>query len=518
MLPTRVVQLVPSVTVFSSLIAGKTHFSTTGYKYNPNDKPEPDKLLKDIASYVHNTKVTSKPAFDTAKLCFLDTLGCGLAALKHKPPQRIIKPIVPGMSVPNGAKVLGTKYRMDPVAATFALGALFRWLGYNDRWLASEWGHPSDNLAGILAVADYMTRLSKSSGGDEGRFFTVHDVLEALIKAYEIQGIIALDNNFNEIGLDHVVLVKIATAAVVSKMLHMTEAQTVETISQAFVDGHPLRTYRYPPNTGSRKFWAAADASSRAVKLAFLVKYGHIGGVPSVLTAKKWGFYDVFFNGKPFNFKQRTEFGSYVMENIVFNVSYPAELHAQTAVEGALEVRRRLDRLGKTYKDISSIQIRTHDVAAAIVDNPGPLHDFTERRHSIQYMVTIPLIYGRLTADDYYASVALNPEVEELRSKIHCIKDEQFTKDYHDPEKRAIPNALSVQLKDGTVVDDVLVQYPIGHRFRRKEAVPLLLEKFYQHLSEHFHGNTSKIESIMSLISEQEFEYMPIDEYIDNLC
>ncbi|AET41163.1 putative 2-methylcitrate dehydratase Ecym_7330 [Eremothecium cymbalariae DBVPG len=487
-------------------------------KISSNDRPKPDQLLKDIASYVHNTKIISKEAFQTAKLCFLDSLGCGLAALKYEQPRGIIKPIVPGTVVPNGTKVIGTKYRMDPVNGAFAIGTLIRWLDYNDCWLAAEWGHPSDNLGGILAIADYMTRLSKATAGDDGRLFTVHDVLEAMIKAHEIQGIIALDNAFNEVGLDHIVLVKVATTAVVSKMLNLTEEQTVEALSQAFVDGQSLRTYRHAPNTGSRKSWAAGDAGARAVKLSFLVKNGEVGTIPSVLTAETWGFYDVLFNSKPFEFKQRKEFGSYVMENILFKISFPAEFHAQTAAEAALKGRKILRKMGKSYKDIKSIKIRTQEAALKIIDKSGPLYNYADRDHCLQYMTAIPLIYGRLHADDYHDNVASNPEIDELRAKMYCVKDEKFTEDYHNPDKRAIPNGLTIELNDGTILDEIVVEYPIGHKFRRKEAVPLLLEKFYRHISEHFSGDLSKVEAIMSKSSEDSFEYMSIDEYIDYYC
>lgn len=496
--------------------------STSGHRakasIKDNKRPEPDQVLKDIASYVHNTPITSPDAFETAKLCFLDTLGCGLAALKYDQSRAIIKPIVPGTIVPNGTKIPGTKYRMDPVRGAFAIGTLIRWLDYNDCWLAAEWGHPSDNLGGILAVGDYLTRLSKATGGEDGRFFTVRDILEAMIKAHEIQGIIALENSFNKVGLDHVVLVKVATTAVVSKMLGLTEEQTVEALSQAFVDGQSLRTYRHSPNTGSRKSWAAGDAVSRAVNLAFLVKNGHVGTIPSVLTAKTWGFYDVLFKGKPFSFKQRNSYGSYVMENVLFKISYPAEFHAQTAVEAAMKVHAKLNSSGKSYKDIKSVRIRTQEAAVRIIDKTGPLYNYADRDHCIQYMTAIPLIYGRLTADDYSDEIAKNPAIDELRAKMDCVKDDQFTLDYHNPEMRSISNALLVELEDGTSLEEEIVEYPVGHRFRRKEGVPLLLEKFYTHLSQHFKGDLEKVENIMSSSLDEGFENMSIDEYVNLYC
>ncbi|AEY98824.1 FAGR003Wp [Eremothecium gossypii FDAG1] len=483
-----------------------------------NTRPQADQVLKDIASYVHNTRITSTEAFKTARLCLLDTLGCGLAALRYQEPRGVIKPIVPGTIVPNGTRVLGTKYRMDPVSGAFAIGTLIRWLDYNDCWLAAEWGHPSDNLGGILAVADYMTRLSQSSGGDEGRLFTIREVLEAMIKAHEIQGILALDNAFNKVGLDHVVLVKVATTAVVSKMLNLSESQTVDALSHAFVDGQSLRTYRHAPNTGSRKSWAAGDATSRAVKIAFLVKNGGVDGIPSVLTAKDWGFYDVLLKGKPFEFKQRKTYGSYVMENVLFKISFPAEFHAQTAVEAALKVRKQLNRMGKNYQDIKSITIRTQDAAMRIIDKSGPLYNYADRDHCIQYMTAVPLIHGRLVADDYHDLVASNPAIDELRSKIYCVRDDQFTAAYNNPDTRAIPNGLTVELNDGTTLEEVVVEYPIGHKTRRAEAEPKLLEKFYRHLSGHFEGDITKVEQVMTMSTDPEFESYSIDQYVDTFC
>ena len=454
-------------------------------------------------------------AFETAKLCFLDALGCGLASLKYNKVQDIIKPIVPNMIVPNGTKVLGTKYEMDPVKGAFAIGTMIRWLDFNDCWLAKEWGHPSDNLGGILAVADYSSRLFKATDGKEGKRFTVNDILEGMIKAHEIQGVIALDNSFNEVGLDHVALVKIATTAVVSQMLGLSKDETIAAVSHAFVDGQSLRTYRHAPNTGSRKSWAAGDAVSKAVNIAYMVKNAGIETIPSVLTAPKWGFYDVLFKGKPFLFSQRKNFDSYVMENILFKISFPAEFHAQTAVEAALTANKRLKDMGKSFKDIKSVRIRTQEPAMRIIDKSGPLYNYADRDHCIQYMVTIPLIQGRLEADDYMDAVALEPEVDSLRSKIYCVKDEQFTKDYYDPNKRAIPNALLVELNDGTVLDEIIVEYPIGHRFRREEGVPLLVEKFQRHLSAHYINSPEKAHTIFNASLNPGLADLPIDEYVD---
>ncbi|CAI4036872.1 hypothetical protein SMKI_16G1690 [Saccharomyces mikatae IFO 1815] len=480
-----------------------------------NKRPNPDKVLSDIAKYVHESPITSPLALDTARLCFLDTLGCGLAALKFKQAQNIIKPTVLGTIVPNGTKILGTSYVMDPVKGAFAIGTLIRWLDYNDCWLAAEWGHPSDNLGGILAVADHLTRLNKASHGKDGKEFLVKDVLEAMVKAHEIQGIIALENSFNKVGLDHVVLVKVATAAVVSKMLGLNQEQTIETLSQAFVDGQSLRTYRHAPNTGSRKSWAAGDAVSRAVNLAYLVKNADVGTIPSVLTAKNWGFYDVAFEGKPFTFRQRSEYGSYVMENILFKISFPAEFHAQTAVEAAVKAYSILGKQGKTFKDIKSIRIRTQEAAMRIIDKSGPLYNYADRDHCIQYMIAIPLITGNLTANDYSDQVANNPEIDNLRSKMYCIEDTQLSQDYHDPAKRSIGNAILIELNDGTKLEEIFIEYPVGHKFRREEGIPLLLEKFQRHLCEHFVGTPGKVDAIMNASSKEKILNTPIDIYMD---
>ncbi|QHS76729.1 putative 2-methylcitrate dehydratase [Saccharomyces paradoxus] len=480
-----------------------------------NERPSPDKVLKDIAKYVHETPITSSLALDTARLCFLDTLGCGLAALKFKQARNIIKPIVPGTIVPNGTKVLGTSYVMDPVKGSFAIGTLIRWLDYNDCWLAAEWGHPSDNLGGILAVADHLSRLNKATRGKSGKQFLVKDVLDAMIKAHEIQGIIALENSFNKVGLDHVVLVKVATAAVVSKMLGLSQEQTIEVLSQAFVDGQSLRTYRHAPNTGSRKSWAAGDAVSRAVNLAYLVKNANVGTIPSVLTAKTWGFYDVLFKGKPLTFQQRSEYGSYVMENILFKISFPAEFHAQTAVEAAVKAYNVLGEQAKSFKDIKSIRIRTQEAAMRIIDKSGPLYNYADRDHCIQYMIAVPLITGNLTAADYSDEVASNHEIDNLRSKMYCIEDTQLSQDYHDPDKRSIGNALLIELNDGTQLDEIFVEYPVGHKFRREEGIPLLLDKFQRHLREHFVGSPDKVDVIMNESLKTNFLNMPIDSYMD---
>ncbi|CAR28459.1 ZYRO0F04466p [Zygosaccharomyces rouxii] len=498
-----------------TLTLGQNYTTSSHAHTTTNQRPEPDKILKDIADYVHQAKITSQVALETAKLCLLDTLGCGLAALKHQQARDIITPIVPDTIIPNGTKVLGTNYKLGPVEGAFAIGTLIRWLDYNDCWLAAEWGHPSDNLGGILAVADYLTRLSRATSGKEGKVFTVGDVLEGMIKAHEIQGVIALENSFNSVGLDHVVLVKVATTAVVSKMLGLDEQQTIAAISQAFVDGQSLRTYRHAPNTGSRKSWAAGDAVSRAVNLAYLIKKADVGLIPSVLTAPTWGFYDVLFKSKPFSFKQRNQFGSYVMENILFKISFPAEFHAQTAAEAAMKAHVTLKQMGKTFRDVKSVRIRTQEAAVRIIDKSGPLYNYADRDHCIQYMTAVPLIYGRLTAEDYTDAIAKYPEIDELRSKMYCIKDDQFTLDYHNPAKRSIGNALLIELNDDTKLDEIVVEYPIGHRLRRKEGIPLLLNKFKTHLNEHFSNSPGRAEEIYIKSQKSDLESTPIDSYMD---
>ncbi len=467
-----------------------------------NAKPKPDTVISDISSYTHNYKVDSQLAFKTAHYCFLDSLGCALAALKYPQATSIIGPVVP-MTVPHGARVIGTSFELDPVQAAFSNTALIRWLDYNDCWLAAEWGHPSDNLGSIISVADYLNRTGQAK-------FTVNDVLEGLIKCHEIQGCLALENSFNAVGLDHVLLVKVASTAVVSKMLGLTEDQTIDALSQAFVDGQALRTYRHAPNTMSRKSWAAADAVARAVNLAYLVKKGQ-GGMPSILTAKTWGFYDVLFKGKEFKFQR--PYGSYVMENVLFKISFPAEFHAQTAVEAALTVNKTLASKNLTYKDIKSIRIRTQNAGMRIIDKKGPLHNYADRDHCIQYMVAIPLIYGRLTADDYSDSIASNPDIDALREKMYCVEDEKFTTEYHEPEKRYIGNAIQVTLNDGQVLDDVVVDFPIGHKNRREEGIPVLMEKFKRHLNEQF--KPDQVEKILKVSEDYDtLKDLNISDYL----
>src|SRR5215475_13437746 len=434
-----------------------------------NVRPKPDKVLVDIADYVSKYKVKSSLAYETARNCLIDTLGCGLEALSYPACTKLMGPIVPGTIVPNGAKVPGTSFQLDPVQAAFNIGAMIRWLDFNDTWLAAEWGHPSDNLGGILATADWLSRTAIANGKKP---LVMKDVLIGMIKAHEIQGCIALENSFNKVGLDHVLLVKLASTAVVGQLIGLTRDELINAVSLAFVDGHSMRTYRHAPNTGSRKSWAAGDATSRAVRLALIAKTGEMG-YPSVLTAKTWGFYDVLFKGNEFRFQR--PYGSYVMENVLFKISFPAEFHAQTAAECAMELHPRVkDKLD----DIRKITIRTHESAIRIIDKKGPLANPADRDHCIQYMVAVPLIFGRLTAADYEDNVAADPRIDALRDKMECVEDKRFSKDYHDPEKRSIANALSVELKDGSTLSEVVVEYPIGHKRRRDAGIPLLLEKY----------------------------------------
>jgi 2-methylcitrate dehydratase len=415
---------------------------------------------------------------------------------------------VPGTVVPNGAKVPGTQFQLDPVQAAFNIGAMIRWLDFNDTWLAAEWGHPSDNLGGILATADWLSRTAVAA---EKPPLTMKDVLTGMIKAHEIQGCIALENSFNKVGLDHVLLVKVASTAVVAEMMGLSREEILNAVSLAWVDGQALRTYRHAPNTGSRKSWAAGDATSRAVRLALIAKTGEMG-YPSVLTAKTWGFYEVSFKGQAFKFQRPYE--SYVMENVLFKISFPAEFHAQTAVEAAMGLHGKLSQIGKSVGDIRMITIRTHEACIRIIDKKGPLNNPADRDHCIQYMVAVALIFGRLTASDYEDNIAADTRIDTLRDKIVCIEDTSYTRDYHDPMKRSIANALTVEFNDGTTLDEVAVEYPIGHARRRKEGIPLLVEKFKINLARQF--PTKQQQAILAVSLDQAaLEAMPVNEYVD---
>jgi 2-methylcitrate dehydratase len=471
-----------------------------------NVRPPFDQPLIDIVDYALNYKIESPLAYETARYCLLDTLGCGLQALDFPACTKLLGPLVPGLTLHHGARVPGTAYELDPVQAAFNIGTIIRWLDYNDTWLAAEWGHPSDNLGAILAVADYLNR--------NGHALTMRDVLTAMIKAHEIQGCLALENSFNKVGLDHVVLVKVASTAVVCQFLGLTRDQTLNAVSLAFVDGQSLRTYRHAPNTGSRKSWAAGDATSRAVRLALIAQTGEMG-YPSVLSAKTWGFYDVSFKGQPFKFQR--PYGSYVMENVLFKISFPAEFHSQTAVEAAVTLHSQLAAAGKTAADIARVTIRTHEACIRIINKQGPLANPADRDHCIQYMVAVPLIFGRLTAEDYDDTIALDPvwgkRIDAVRSLITCVEDPQFTADYHDPTNRSIANALTVELTDGTILPEVVVEYPIGHRLRRTDGIPLLLEKFRTNLARRF-PEPQQQRILDASLNQSTLEATPVADYV----
>jgi 2-methylcitrate dehydratase len=475
-----------------------------------NERPLPDKVLTDIVDYVLKFEIKNDLAWKTAHYCLLDTLGCGFEALTYPACTKLLGPVVPGTVVPNGAKVPGTQFQLDPVQAAFNIGAIIRWLDFNDTWLAAEWGHPSDNLGGILATADWLSRTAVANGKAP---LTMRDVLDAMIRAHEVQGVMALENSFNKVGLDHVLLVKLASTAVVGRLLGLTRDQLINAVSLVFVDGQALRTYRHSPNTGSRKSWAAGDATSRAVRLALIAKTGEMG-YPSVLSAKTWGFYDVSFKGNQFKFQR--EYGSYVMENVLFKISFPAEFHSQTAVEAAMTIHGELIAKGKSSNDISKITIRTHEAAIRIIDKKGPLHNPADRDHCIQYMVAVPLIFGRLTAADYEDNVAGDSRIDILRDKITCVEDPQFTKDYHDPEKRSIANALTVHLNDGTVLKEVVVEYPIGHKRRRDEGIPELIKKFRVNLN-RIYKQKQQEQILSTALDFNELSGMPVNEFVDML-
>ena len=440
-------------------------------------RPAPDAVLSSIARYARDYDIGSTLAYDTARYCLMDTLACGLQALKYPACLRVMGPVVPGATMAGGARVPGTSYELDPVQAAFNIGAMIRWLDFNDTWLAAEWGHPSDNLGGILSVADYLSRQAQASG-DRGP--TVRDVLAGMIKAHEIQGVTALENSYNRVGLDHVILVRVATTAVVTAMLGGSVEEIENAVSNAWIDGGALRTYRHAPNTGSRKSWAAGDATSRGVRHALLARRGEMG-YPSALTAPKWGFYDVLFKGKPFAYTQ--DFASYVMENVLFKISYPAEFHAQTAVECAMTLHGAVkDRIA----DVDKVVIETQEPGVRIIDKTGVLANPADRDHCIQYMVAIPLIFGRLSAADYEDDVANDPRVDALRAKMQVRENEKFTKEYYEADKRHIGNAVQVFFKDGTKSERVEVNFPVGHRKRRDEGIPLLVRKFEQSVAAHY--------------------------------
>jgi len=467
-----------------------------------------DQEMVDIVDYVMNYRVTSELAYTTAWNCFIDTIGCGLESLEYPACTKLLGPIAPGERVEHGVRVPGTNFELDPVQGAFNIGTAIRWLDFNDTWLAAEWGHPSDNLGGILAIADWLSRKAVKNGAQP---LTMRDVFTAMIKAHEIQGCIALENSFNKVGLDHVILVKVASTAVVAQMMGLSRQEILNALSLAWVDGQSLRTYRHFPNAGSRKSWAAGDATSRAVRLVLMAQAGEMG-YPSALSAPTWGFYDVSFKGKKFSFQRA--YGSYVMENVLFKISYPAEFHAQTAVEAAHILYNAMQERGKNSDDIASIKIRTHEACVRIIDKKGPLRNPADRDHTIQYMVAIPLIFGRLTARDYEDDIAADPRIDALREKITCVEDPQYTKDYHDPEKRSIANAVTITLKDGTSLDEVAIEYPVGHKRRRDEGLPLLVKKYRTNLARIFDAEQqARIEDLT--LDYEKLSRTPVNEVLD---
>jgi 2-methylcitrate dehydratase len=468
------------------------------------NRPQPDATLLAIGDYARNFTVTSELAYDTARYCLMDTLACGFQALKYPACRKLLGPVVPGAVMPGGARVPGTSFELDPVQAAFNIGAMVRWLDFNDTWLAAEWGHPSDNLGAILAVADYLARAAVMSGRAP---LKVRDLLTAMIKAHEIQGVLALENSFNRVGLDHVLLVRIASTAVAASMLGASDEQVVNAVSNAWIDGGALRIYRHAPNTGSRKSWAAGDATSRAVRLALIALTGEMG-YPSALSAKTWGFSDVLFKGKPISLPQ--PFGSYVMENVLFKISYPAEFHAQTAVEAAITLHPKI--LGR-LDAIERIVIETQEPGVRIIDKVGPLANPADRDHCIQYMVAIPLIFGRLSAADYEDGVAADARIDALRAKMQVHENPTFTQEYYDPAKRYIGNALQVFFKDGSASERVQVDFPIGHRRRREEGMPVLVRKFEASVDAHF--SVKQAARIKALFAQApQLDALPVNELV----
>jgi 2-methylcitrate dehydratase len=483
-----------------------------------NNRPDYDHVIQDIADYVLNYNVTSEEALDTARNCLIDTLGCGLLALRFPECTKHLGPIVQGTVVPNGARVPGTSLTLDPVKAAWDIGCIIRWLDYNDTWLAAEWGHPSDNLGGILAVADYLSQVRLSRGEPP---LNMRAVLEAMVMAHEIQGVIAIENSFNRVGLCHVLLVRVASSAVITKMMGGNREQIMAAVSQAWVDGSALRTYRHAPNAGSRKSWAAGDATSRAVRLADMSMRGEMG-IPSALTAEQWGFYDVSFSKtnkdqaiKPeaqrqFSFSQ--DYGSYVMENILFKISFPAEFHAQTAAEASVIL---YPQVSARLQDIEKIVVRTHESAIRIISKTGTLANAADRDHCLQYMIAVPLAFGNLTADHYEDDFHnAHPIIDELRDKMEIVEDKRFTTEYLEADKRSIANAIQVFFKDGSSTEEVVVEYPVGHRIRRKEGIPLLEKKFKTNLASRF--PSQQCQKISTLCKEQgTLEVTPVNLFMD---
>lgn len=464
-----------------------------------------DRLLEDIADYAVHATITSEEAIETARYVLMDTLGCGILALKFPECTKHLGPIVPGTVVPNGVRVPGTQFELDPVQGAFNIGCMIRWLDYNDTWLAAEWGHPSDNLGAILACADFLSRQRLAAGKEP---LTMSDVLTAIVKAHEIQGILALNNSLNRNGLDHVLFVKVASAAVACSLLGGTKQDVINAVSQAWVDNSSLRTYRHAPNTGSRKSWAAGDATSRGVRLALMTLKGEMG-YHTALSAPTWGFQDVLFGGKELTLARPLD--SYVIENVLFKISYPAEFHAQTAAEAAIQLHGQVkDR----FDDIDRIVITTHESAIRIIDKTGKLHNPADRDHCLQYITAIGLIYGEITAEHYEDEIARNPEIDRLRAKMKTVENKQYSADYLDPEKRSIANAVQVFYKDGTHSENIAIEYPIGHRRRRNEGIPLLKEKFVSNLKTRFPARQA--ENINTLLHDpQQLKNTTVPDFME---
>jgi 2-methylcitrate dehydratase len=468
-----------------------------------NLRPAPDSELVDMARYVSDYVITSEEAYDTARYCLMDSLACAILALQYPACRRHLGPIVPGITVSNGVRIPGTDFRLDPVKGAFDIGCMVRWLDFNDTWLAAEWGHPSDNLGAILAICDFQSQATSHK-------HTVRDVLTAMIKAHEIQGILALRNAFNRVGLDHVILVKVASTAVATWLLGGSTAQIVDALSHAWVDGQSLRTYRHAPNAGPRKSWAAGDATSRAVRLALITLAGE-PGIPTALSAPRWGFYDVLLKGQKLQFEQG--YGSYVMENVLFKIAFPAEFHAQTAAEAALQLH---PHVAPRINEIERVEITTQESAVRIISKTGPLHNPADRDHSLQYIVAIPLLFGRLTADDYEDTVAADPRIDTLREKMVVKEDPRYTAEYLELDKRSIANAVQVFFSDGSSTPRVEVEYPIGHRRRRAEGIPLLIEKFHKAMAGHYPAQKAK--ELEALFTDRaRLEAMPVSDMMSLL-
>lgn len=458
-----------------------------------------DKLLQEIAHYV-DTATFSSDAYDAAALALADSLGCAILALSSPACTALLGPLVDGTVVPHGCHIPGIKTPLDPFCGAFNLGMMIRWLDFNDTWLAKEWGHPSDNLGAILALADHLSR--------RGLPLRMVDVLHSLIIAYEIQGVLALSFSCNMVGLDHVYFVKIASAAVSARLLGGHFDQIANALSQAFIDGAPLRVYRQGTSTGSRKSWAAGDATARGLFLAHMTMMGEMG-YPEAITATRWGLKDTLFKDQELTLAK--PLGEYVIDHILFKVLHPAEYHAQTAVEAALilhpEVKNRLD-------DIEKIVVHTHASAIKIISKEGPLKNPADRDHCLQYMIAVPLITGQLNVRHYEDEFASDPRIDQIRSLIEVHEEPRFSTEYLEEGKRSAANQIQIFFKDGTETKKVLVEYPLGHKKRRQEAMPHLKDKLIANL--HTHYPTDKTQTIVDIVSNRdELELLPVRSFMD---